>query len=466
MHPLRLQVMTHISEQACNRKEQGLEKTAATMAIFAGGQCFTWSSPMLPKLNSEDSDINPIGRPVTVTESSFIVSAFNLGLLMGTPISVVLSKLLTKKPCLLLSIGPILIAHALLLFANQVTYFFIARLLMGISTGTMWCFSPTFIAEIAEDRNRGILGALAGIMSTAGSLLTYIVGPYTSVKYFSVINLVPAVTFLVSFGLFVPEDPYDLLQRNKISEAEVSLKKLRNNSKVEKELDYIRNCVNSDNEKRFIDLFKERGLRKAMGICIILMFIQQLCGVTAVISYTQTIFDLSGTTIPSDLSAIATGIISLIANIVSSILVDRSGRKILLITSCCFTSISMFTLATYFYLLTSNVDVSSVFWLPIVSLMVFMFFFNFGLAVIPWVIVGEMFPSTVKPLAVTMSGFFNFGLSLTVNVFFPYLMALVGLSGTFYIFAFVTFLAVIFCYFKLPETKGKTFKEIEMMLSK
>ncbi|KAH1000018.1 hypothetical protein HUJ04_008241 [Dendroctonus ponderosae] len=145
---------------------------------------------------SEDVELNPIGRPVTITESAWIVAAMTLGLM----------------------IGPILAVLAL-------------RILMGIGSGAVWSVLGTFIAEIAENKNRGFLGSFPGIASNIGSLSVYVIGPYTKIWQFSIVQIVPIILFCMTFGFLVPDSPYDLIVRGKSDLAEKSLKKLRQTDK-------------------------------------------------------------------------------------------------------------------------------------------------------------------------------------------------------------------------------------------
>ncbi|KAH1027196.1 hypothetical protein HUJ05_000752 [Dendroctonus ponderosae] len=172
--------------------------TSASLTTFSTGVCFVWTSPIIPKFQSEDVELNPIGRPVTITESAWIVAAMTLGLM----------------------IGPILAVLAL-------------RILMGIGSGAVWSVLGTFIAEIAENKNRGFLGSFPGIASNIGSLSVYVIGPYTKIWQFSIVQIVPIILFCMTFGFLVPDSPYDLIVRGKSDLAEKSLKKLRQTDKTQ-----------------------------------------------------------------------------------------------------------------------------------------------------------------------------------------------------------------------------------------
>lgn len=441
---------------------------AASLTAFATGTCYSWTSPILPKLQSADSDLNPLGEPVSTSESAWIVAAMGLGLIFGPALTILPLKFSTKKYALLVSIAPIFVAHAMCLITYQPKMIILARFFMGVGTGSVWSVLGGFIAEISEDKNRGLLGSIPGVMSNFGSLLVYVVGPVLQIRYFSLVHLVPLILFYILFGFFVPDSPYDLLVGNRYEEAEISLKKLRGSNNVEKELEFMKDSVDSKgDDKVTLSVFlKDRGLRKGLTICIALMVFQQFSGILAVMSYAETIFSLAGGVIPSALSVILLGLVGTVTNIISTFLVDRMGRKMLLTSSCIVEALSLFTLGAYFYLLNAGVNVSALSWVPVASLMIFMFSFHLALGIIPWIVAGELFHTSVKAIASTAISLSNFILSFLVTMGFPYMVEYLGMGWTFWTFAMIMVVGSIFCILVLPETKGKNFQDIQKLLNK
>ncbi|XP_030759850.1 facilitated trehalose transporter Tret1-like [Sitophilus oryzae] len=438
---------------------------STTLIVVVTGSCFTWTSPIIPKLSSTNHHVNPIGKPLTLSESAWIVSSMSLGLIFGPSLSMTLSKFFCKKSILLLVGLPLVLAQIICLFSSTVQYFLIARFLMGVAAGAVWSVLPNYIAEIAEDSNRGFLGTLAGVMSTGGSLIPYIIGPYVSIKTFTIISLLPMGLYYILFGWFVPDSPYDLILKHQERKAGQSLMKFRGTTKIEKELDYISSTIHSsNNDEGFGYLFRNEGLRRALLICVILMVFQQFSGIQAVGSYTQTIFELAGSELSSEICAMIVGTVSLISVLISSRLIDTMGRKILITVSFIVTALSLFSLAVYFYMLSAKMDVSPVSWLPMIGVIIYMFAFNFGLGILPWVILGELFPSNVKAVASTITSLANFCLSFNVTACFPYMVEAIGMSGTFFTFGVVMVLGTVFSLIFVPETKGKSLMEIEKML--
>ncbi|XP_050296273.1 facilitated trehalose transporter Tret1-like [Anthonomus grandis grandis] len=443
---------------------------ATSLTAYSTGAGAVWTSPILPKFQSADPEINPIGRPITTSESAWIVSASSLGMTFGPILSIIFSKKFPKKTLLIMDMVPIFFSHTIFAFANAPYMFIIGRFLSGLGTGAIWAILGSYIAEISEQRFRGILCSVPGVTSCFGSLVVYVIGPYMSMTYFSLVNVVPIVLFFICFGFFVPNSPYDLVIQKQPGKAEKSLKKFRSNESVSKELlfveDYISNSSQDTAGVSFGNMLKDRSLRKGLFICMTLMALQQFSGFLIVFSYAELIFTLAGDFIPSSISAIIVSITAFIGNLLSISLIDKMGRKPLLAISTILQCICLFTLGLYFFLLETGRDVSNIGWLPVASVMMTMFGFNLALGIVPWVITGEVFHSSVKPFATTVTSLTNFSLGFVLTLCFPYLIQIIGLAWTFWIFAAGTALTTVFTIFVLPETKGKNFKEILEILKK
>ena len=146
--------------------------------------------------------------------------------------------------------------------------------------------------------------------------------------------------------------------------------------------------------------------------------------------------------------------------------VDRCGRRVLFLSSAITTSVPLAAMGTFFYFQRQWGDAEaskSLGWLPLVSLIVFFVTYSGGMSNVPFIIMGEMFPSRFRPLLGAISSSFNlFCLFLTVY-FFPDMLKGRGKDGTFYFYTGCTLASVVFVYFLLPETKGKTLEEMELL---
>lgn len=223
----------------------------------------------------------------------------------------------------------------------------------------------------------------------------------------------------------------------------------------------------------------KRGLIISLG----LMFFQQVSGINAVIFYTNDIFAAADTGIQATLATIIVGVMQVIATFVATVIVDRAGRRILLLISDSVMALCTLVLGIYFYLQDQNKDnVANLGWLPILSLCVFIVSFSIGFGPAPWILVGELFAPDVKGLAASLNGTFNWLLGekrenlLNLNYFilistafvitktFVDLVNALGTGGAFWLFSGLSVLGTIFVFFVVPETKGKSLSEIQGIL--
>lgn len=246
------------------------------------------------------------------------------------------------------------------------------------------------VGEIATNDIRGTLGSCLQLMITIGILFAYVVGNFLALKAF---NFVCATLPLV-FGLifiWMPESPYYYVMKNRIQDAESSLKWLRG-----EQFDYINELANIKTEHEisvrnsasWSIILSKPATRRGIMISLILLLFTQLSGINAVIFYTGSIFEQTKSNITSTNATIIVGVMQVVATFTASLTVDHLGRRLLLIMSATTMCICNIGLGVYFYLLDHNYDsIGSLSWLPISSLCIYIIAFALGLGPIPWVLV-------------------------------------------------------------------------------
>lgn len=332
----------------------------------------------------------------------------------------------------------------------------------------MFTVLPMFVGEISEDSVRGALGSFMQLFITFGLLFSYGIGPYTTIEHFNLACVAIPLLFLFIFFMYVPESPHYLIGIGDKEAAERALQKLRCSNNVDKELETIKRNVEESlaNKASFFDIFKSKGLTKALIISLALVTFQQFSGINVILFYTQTIFEATGSTIPPEISTIVTGIVQIIGSFLTPIFVEKKGKRFLLLCSAIGMTISEIVLGIYFYLKEHDKDVQPIFWLPIVCLVVYMLTYCSGFGPLPWAVMGELFPSNVKSSASTVTASFCWILGFFITKFFANMVDLVGTSGSFWFFSICCVLAGLFVYKILPETSGKSLQEIQEILQK
>lgn len=434
----------------------------------SGDVTLSWSSPVFPKLHSNDTSNNPLGRPITDDEDAWIGSLVTIGAMIGPlPAGFIAEKFGRKIGLLCLAI-PHIVSLFSMAFAQSIYIFYFGRFFGGLSTGAGYSLLPMYIAEISDDSDRGKFSQTLNIFWAFGNFIPYAIGPYLSIKWFNIVLAIVPTTFFIVFLLLGPETPYYLVSANKLKQAEKSLMSLRSLDAVgvRHELEHIKENLGKEETGHFSDIFLNRGLRKALIICLVLVMSQELSGFCAITFYLQTIFEAAGTEIASDVSALIVGFSIFISSFFTPFLIDRLGRKVLTVTSCFGMVIALSTLGTFFYMQDfTDIQTDPVFWVPIFSLILYIFAFHFGICSIPWTLSSELFPSNVKGIAAPTITIACWITSFLVTKFFNDMNSSMGKSGSFWFFAGCCLFTGVFSIFFVPETKGKSFNEIQDMLN-
>ncbi|KAK9888202.1 hypothetical protein WA026_000471 [Henosepilachna vigintioctopunctata] len=393
----------------------------------------------------------------------------NLGALCGNILTGYSSYKFGRKSTLLAFSCTMLLSHLICFFASTPLELYLARFLVGIGLGAVFTVIPIYIGEVAETETRGFLSCMMPAFLAVGMLFIYAIGPFFSLRVLSSFLIVPIILFQLFFGIFVPESPYFYVAIDKEEEARISLNKLRNRgSCCLKELADIKEIVKAtqNNKFSFKQLISSRSFRRGIVITCVLMILQQLIGIIIILAYMETIFIASGSSLSSYMSTLIVAVIQVFVVGLSSYLSDRWGRRFLIALSSGCSIPPLLSLGFYFFLKNAGSDVSSLWWLPVVSLIIFIISYNIGLGPLPWTLLGEMFSSNTKSLASTITASVNVSVSFFVTMVFPKLLEIIGYGGIFCCFATSALVSMLFVCLYVPETKGKRFQDILNILEK
>lgn len=196
-----------------------------------------------------------------------------------------------------------------------------------------------------------------------------------------------------------------------------------------------------------------------------LMFFQQFSGINAVIFFTVDIFKMAGSSLDPNFCSIIVGVVQVLMTFAAAALVERTGRKILLLQSSAVMCLCLAVLGIYFNVKDAGKDVSSFGLVPLVSLVLFIISFSLGYGPIPWMMMGELLAAEVKGIASSIVVLFNWTSVFIVTKTFPILLTSLGNDFTFWIFAVIMAIGTVYGFKELFETKGKSNAQIQLMLS-
>ncbi|KAF7995230.1 hypothetical protein HCN44_004702 [Aphidius gifuensis] len=454
---------SHQISQESKKLWQFLAACSASILAVGAGTALAWTSPVLPILQDKNNDILFINEE----EASWIGAFLPVGAIVGAlPAGTIADKLGRKKALLLLAL-PFILSWMLIVLVNAVWMLYTARFLVGAAVGAVCVIVPTYIAEISSPSTRGSLGAMFQLFLASGIVLTFILGTIASYRIIGIVCGIIEIIFVATF-IFMPESPSWLVSEGRKPEATMALKIFRgNNYNLTNEISEMQEEAEKTASKKssIFDLIRTAGRRRAILASLGCMIFQQLSGINAVVFYTVQIFKAAKMDDFAGPAAIAVAFVQVIMAGVAALIVDKAGRKPLLIVSSTLMAISLTALGYFFKLSDAKEDTSSISWLPLVSLVLFMIAFSVGLGPIPWMLTGELFTSDIKAVASSLAVMVNWFLVFLVTKTFASMKDSLGSAVTFWIFAGIMVVATFFEYFIVPETKGKTLEQIQNELN-
>ena len=416
-----------------------------------------------------------------------------------------------------------------------------ARMLGGFGVGASLITAPMYIAEISPARVRGTMVSFNQLNIVLGISVAFFTNflilrlgdnPASWVSYLGIdehnwrwmlgLETLPAVLYFL-FLLAVPESPRWLAMKGREKEALGILERTTDRAQAQNVLGALKENFENDKERKSVhlkDLFKP-ALRLVLVIGIVVAITQQITGINAVFFYAPMIFEQTGIGLDASFSqAIFVGLTNLLFTILAMWLIDRLGRKFLLVIGLSGIILFMGVLSTGFsratYILDSNdvevlkeeidsphwyklqdinydsdlsfkkavsrtlgedvllkyqsdiinraIDINP--WLVLIGILGFVASFAVSIGPVMWVLFSELFPNWIRGVAISFVGFINSGISFLVQLVFPWELANLGNSVTFLIFAAFGAVGLIFVLITLPETKGKTLEELEVILAK
>jgi SP family galactose:H+ symporter-like MFS transporter len=330
---------------------------------------------------------------------------------------------------------------------------------IGLSSGTV----PVYISEVAPADARGWTVSLFQLAITLGILLAYIVdyafSKSESWRWMFGLAVFPAAIFAIGM-YFLPESPRWLVRHGDLAQARTVLARIRNTSDVDAELAEIEQSLAQSTEHgNWSDLLRP-SLRPALIVGIGLAVFQQVTGINTVIYYAPRIIQSAGVSSASGaiLATAGIGVVNVLMTIVSMWLIDRIGRRPLLLTGIAGMIVTLGILGWAFY---SSVSSEALSRLAVISMMVYVASFAISLGPIFWLLIAEIYPLRVRSSSEGLAATFNWGSNLVVSLTFLTLLQDIGAPRTFWLYGAFAIGAWIFAYKLVPETKGRTLEQIE-----
>ena len=400
---------------------------------------------------------------LSIFEQELIVSIVLAGAIVGAFSGGRLSDRFGRRATLLAT-SVVFIAGAIFCAAaTSIAALVIGRIVVGLGIGLACTTVPIYISEVAPPEARGWQVSLFQLAITIGILGAYLVDfAYAKTeawRWMLGLAVIPGVILGVGM-LFLPESPRWLAKYLHPEAARAVLVRIRGTNNVDSEFrDIIGSLEQAEEHGRWADLLSPT-VRPALVVGIGLAIFQQITGINTVIYYAPTIVLAAG--IPSASGAIlATAVIGLtnvIMTIVAMWLIDRVGRRPLLLVGIAGMAVCLGILGAAFRM---QAETSTVAWVAVMTLMAYVAFFAISLGPIFWLLIAEIYPLQIRGLAEGTAAGSNWIFNLVVSITFLSLVQAIGPSWTFWLYGVLSIAAFVFSYYMVPETKGRTLEEIE-----
>ncbi len=400
---------------------------------------------------------------LTPLDEGFVVSIILIGALAGALISGTLADKLGRKKTILLSALIFILGASIIAAAPTFTIVILGRAVTGLAVGLISLTAPLYISEISPPHYRGRLVSLFQLGIAIGFLVAFAVNlayaDQGNWRMMFAVGIVPALIQIWAL-LFIPETPPWLLVNHREEHAIAVLKKIRQDRDWKSHLNEMKKSASPHKRGGWSELFKPH-LRFVLLIGILLNCFQQITGINTVFYYAPKIFQLAGFASASGAisATLGVGLVNVLFTSLSLWLLDKWGRRPLLIWGVTGMVVSLLVLSLAFFTGSELIDL-----IAIISLMVYVASFGISLGPIPYLLISEIYPLRIRGKAMTVGIVSNWLFNYLVSLTFLDLMKYLGSGGTFCLYAAIGVIAVWFFWRYIPETKGKSLEEIEASL--
>jgi len=427
----------------------------------------------------------------TADQASWYSAIVTIGCMVGALGGGPVTELLGLKKTIIATIPLYAISWVMIGLMSQVWGLILARVLVGLAVGVNSFVAPTYIGEASPTHLRGLLGASNQLSITIGILFVYLLGLVCTVsggtvyqgdstipigpapngtfcnwRMLAYINLAPTVLLGV-FTFMIPESPRWLAKKGRIEEAKSALKKLRGGCETSEEVDALEQQANvsaateyaANRESMRTTAFKDLWAAKyQLSIGIALQFFQQFSGINAIMFFCTTIMRNAKMS-NADIVSMTVMLEQVVVTALACYLMDKAGRRVLLLTGSSVLTVACLLFGVFFVLQASGYE--GINWMVFLSVYTYMAAFSIGVGAIPWLIMAEIFPNNIRSLGASIATTCNWIFAFIVTMTLEKMTASIQYYGVMWLFGGCCLLLTIFAFFFIPETKGKSFEEIQ-----
>lgn len=390
------------------------------------------------------------------------VSSILIGCASGALLAGLFADKYGRRACLILCALLFAISGIGVSLSNQLYLFITFRLIGGLGVGAAAMVSPMYIAEIAPAKLRGQLVAFYQMAIVIGILLAYFSNYFfdgmgvNNWRWMFASQTAPSVVFLLLLFI-VPETPRWLMMKGRKAEAIKILTKISNGSPVDKVVGEIEQSFQKRPKILLKHLFS-KTYKPVLVIGILVAVFQQITGINSIFYYAPVIFKETANDGSSPLlQTIVLGVVNVLATFGAIAMVDKLGRKKLLLAGCVLMCVSLVAIGLCFQFKYFS------HYIVLIFMLIYVAAFGCTLGAVVWVYLAEIFPNQIRSLALSVATLALWLADFAVTLTFPVMSKQLGTASTMFIYAGFCVLAFVYMLFKVKETRGKSLEEVESL---
>jgi sugar porter (SP) family MFS transporter len=401
---------------------------------------------------------------LTSFDKELLTSILLIGALVGALAAGKIADRVGRRPTVLGTAALFVVGVMLAAFSPSFAVLVGARVVIGLAVGSASMVVPLYIGEVAPPRVRGALVSFNQLAITSGILVSYLVdyGLSSSQNWRLMFGLAAIPAILMFTGmLFQKESPHWLIAQGREDEARDVLRRVRDEADIDAEIAEVREL--SERNSSFREVLSP-AVRHVMIIGVTLAVFQQITGINTIIYYAPTLLKSAGLGSSAALLAnVVNGAVNVGMTIVAIRLLDRTGRRPLLLGGTAGMAAGMIVVALTFLLGGDQLHGAAAY-IAIGGLLIYTGSFAIGLGPVFWLLISEIYPVKIRGQAMSVATMANWGANFLVTISFLTLLGAIGNAGTFFLFAGLSIVAVVYFQRQVPETRNRSLQEIEREL--
>jgi sugar porter (SP) family MFS transporter len=398
---------------------------------------------------------------LTSFDKELLTSILLIGALIGALAAGRIADRVGRRPTVLGTAALFVAGVMLAAFSPSYGVLVAARVVIGLAVGSASMVVPLYIGELVPPRVRGGLVSFNQLALTSGILVSYLVdyGLASSENWRLMFGLAAIPAILMFTGmLFQRESPHWLIAQGREDEAREVLRRVRDEGGIDAEIAQVREL--SARRSSFREVLAP-GMRHVMVIGVALAVFQQITGINTIIYYAPTLLSSAGLGNSAALLAnVVNGAVNVGMTIVAIRLLDRTGRRPLLLGGTAGMAVGMIVVALTFAIGGSQLRDAAAY-IAIAGLLIYTGSFAIGLGPVFWLLISEIYPVRIRGQAMSVATMANWGTNFVVTISFLTLLSAIGNAGTFFLFAGLSIVALVYFQRQVPETKNRSLQEIE-----